>query len=499
MDGSNSAQEGPVVPEHESRQPPQSNGPGFPPTLPTQEPGDSSTELNSRRCCIQDNLPSTFNASFFYPDPNPNPQAEQGPETQYQSPWADRENPPPYFGHGGGYQVGVMLDAVVPAHGEIDVRRISTVKSEMTKFDNPCLTLPLKRRSTAGALNSLLRELSKLTLSGECAFISFPSLLHFSWVLTDSNEDKITAFPRDISLTTVSHPPAPGGQNTCRTLTRLPEHYSGRAIAPLAPGKKLEMDLRILPPVGRAPGHHLRTRVRVFARFLKPRPSVVKSSQDDKKRKVCNPAFEQALESALERLSDEQLGSDTDDSEYSDSASVFDEDMASMFSSFSDISVETPIQPCYSTDLDSASESDGYFASPSPSSDLSAAPTIRPSSPVNLDAEAMPDAGVDSVQFPCTDSSMLFPTQSSLPPCADPNGSDAMFEATKVSFELDLDSSLCKMSQLPDGLAHGVYSDPTSMNPAQLLEYILKDLLYSMTVMSRSTDDDDDDAPPSDQ
>lgn len=234
------------------------------------------------------------------------------------------------------------------------------------------------------------------------------------------------------------------------------------------------MDLRILAPGSRDNGHPLRTRVQIVAKLLKLRSSASKSSREKKKREEAKLAFEQALQAAFENSPNEQLQTDTDDSEDSDGAStVFDESIPSMQSSFSDISeVLSPTRSCFSDEQDGLFARDDNASLASSYSDSSALPTIRPSSPENLDLDPLFDDSADS----------------SLSSADPPDESISLFETHEVSFDLDLESSLYRMSQLSGGLAGGICADPSSMEPAQVLEFFFKYILYRITAMSRSVD-----------
>lgn len=523
-------QEGMHLDPYEAGNSQQPRGSRFPPGLPSQELGYNSGGLDNWHCircehpfaacveCVQKTENSPFchacppplmtglpaeqgpvpeyldhfhpplRQSIFYPthsdtfDQNiywgSHLDPEQNPDPQYWSSWGAPGNQMRHFRPRSSSQVEVMTHAPSAVPGGIGTDCISLSKSNVAEPAEARLRRLAVKQPIPSELDPLLREFSKLTLSGKCTSAPPPPILllsdtfHDHDCLTNPNPDKISTTPCSIASTTLTRSP----RCPCRTATKLRENCSGHAVVPLAPGKKLEMDLRILAPEDRGQSHHLRTRVQIVVKLRKLRSSASQFLREKKKRDEAKRAFEQALKSAFDCVPNEQLQNDTDDSEDSDGASVvFDEAAASMLSSSSDISTISPVRTCLPKYVGAASafDDDAVFV-PLPCWDSSALPTIRPSSPDNFDVDSL--FGEDAVSTPCS--------------CSDlPEEPNASFETTEVSFDLDLESSLCRMSQLSGGLTDGFGSDPASIDAAQVLEYFFHYVLYMMAAMSRSVDD----------
>lgn len=63
-------------------------------------------------------------------------------------------------------------------------------------------------------------------------------------------------------------------------------------------------------------------------------------------------------------------------------------------------------------------------------------------------------------------------------------------ETTELSFNVDLESILSTMSRWSDELSDELCSDNTSMDPARVLEYLFKYIMYVMMALSHASDDD---------
>ncbi|KAJ6117415.1 hypothetical protein N7512_007140 [Penicillium capsulatum] len=209
-----------------------------------------------------------------------------------------------------------------------------------------------------------------------------------------------------------------------RSAVKLQEAYSGHACAEIAPGKQMKLDLKILSSENRGGclhSSHLRTRVQLVVKLLKLRSSAAESSSRRHTRGATQ-MLEQALEPAFKRPEQRTAAEEADDSDESDTESVFDDDAASMSSSCSDIDALAP---------------------------------------ATSDLTCLEDACCVEIE-------------------------PSYEETTALSFDFDLDSALYVLSRWSGGLSEDLCSDLAVTDPGSILEYFFKYIMWVIVILARS-------------
>lgn len=108
----------------------------------------------------------------------------------------------------------------------------------------------------------------------------------------------------------------------------------------MAPDQRMEMSLELTPAdpsesteTQEPNSHHLRTRVQIVVKLLKLRSSVANSNRQEEAKLILEQAFAPTLGETVPSTPDH----DSEDSETSDTESVFSEDDLSISSSCSDL------------------------------------------------------------------------------------------------------------------------------------------------------------------
>lgn len=123
----------------------------------------------------------------------------------------------------------------------------------------------------------------------------------------------------------------------------------------------MKLGLKILSPEEHGTGkpqQHLRSRVQLVVKLLKLRASAAKSS-DKKQTKGKRAVLEKALKSTFDGAS-QLVAEEADDTEASDTDSVFSENIESMSSSLSDMTLQTPSRPISPSPDESCTDAQEY-------------------------------------------------------------------------------------------------------------------------------------------
>lgn len=255
-----------------------------------------------------------------------------------------------------------------------------------------------------------------------------------------------------------------GCQCSCRTKSQ--GTYFGRGRVDIAPGRKVEMNFRMIPEE-RAAGHPLRTRIQVVVKMLRLRTSTAKSASH-KHKEEAHAALKEALESTLE-------GSETTTKE---GAKIVDLD-----DSADDSDVESIADSTFSACSRSSSYSDLALLSPSrPSSPAFACP--RRSSCADLSVPSLWSSPLAQCDW-----------EEDTPSSEDEPARDVeLFEEEEneleFRFDLDLEASLNKLSRWTGVPTDDLCSDISVWDPERVFQYLMKYLLFVIFSLARSRDHD---------
>ena len=199
--------------------------------------------------------------------------------------------------------------------------------------------------------------------------------------------------------------------------------HSTQARLEIAPGKRLEMNLKLLPE-GRVPGCPLRTRVQIVVKLLKLRFSAAEHSsrKHQQQHKKEAKAIEQALEVTLDSTSEH---------------------------------IEDEAEELYSSDDESVFSGESCSSS---ISDLSSLALSRPGSPACSDVSSQDGS--------------------------DPADEEVEETELEISMDLDLETCLSRLSRWSGVFSDFDNSDLT--DPARIFEYLFKCILYVMFALGRS-------------